>query len=157
MLHIFFNVLWIRDLGPVVTELYGPARAFVLFRSWAASAGSCCRTSMGGIPTLGASGSIFGLLGALIAYGRRHGSSMLSTQLWQWAIVLFVMGLVLPAVNNWAHVGGFAGGWLTAQVLSASHERRESSGVALLALALMGITAAGVALSFYNVTKLLGF
>ena len=31
VLHILFNVLWIRQLGPAVEELYGPARFFVVF------------------------------------------------------------------------------------------------------------------------------
>src|SRR5205823_13683274 len=31
LLHIFFNLMWIRNLGPAVTEVYGPARAFVVF------------------------------------------------------------------------------------------------------------------------------
>src|SRR6185436_7990036 len=31
LLHIFFNMMWVRDLGPAVTQYYGPARAFVIF------------------------------------------------------------------------------------------------------------------------------
>ncbi|HWN80668.1 MAG TPA: rhomboid family intramembrane serine protease, partial [Candidatus Udaeobacter sp.] len=31
LLHLAFNVLWIRDLGPMVEEIYGPGRAFLLF------------------------------------------------------------------------------------------------------------------------------
>src|SRR5688500_15413693 len=31
VLHIFFNVLWIRQLGPAVAELYGPARMIIIY------------------------------------------------------------------------------------------------------------------------------
>lgn len=151
LLHIFFNVLWIRNLGPSVTEVYGPARAFVLF-SVAGAAGFLVSNVVSGTPSIGASGSIFGLLAALIVYGRRRGSSMLTAQLWQWAIVMFAMGFFMSGVNNWAHAGGFAGGWAVARAMRLSDERRESVGVQVLALGLLVLTALGFVLSFVRVT-----
>ena len=153
LLHIFFNVMWIRNLGPAVTEVYGPARAFVIF-SLAGAAGFLVSNSLTGSPSIGASGSIFGLLAALIVYGRKRGGSMMTMQLWQWAAVMFAMGFFMSGVNNWAHAGGFAGGWVTAEAMRFS-EKRESRGVQLLALALLGLTAAGIVLSFIKVTGIL--
>ena len=154
LLHIFFNVMWIRNLGPVATEVYGPARAFVLFNV-AGAAGFLASNVITGVPTIGASGSVFGLLAALIVYGRRRGSSVMTTQLWQWAIILFIFGFLFSGVNNFAHAGGFAGGWVAAYAMPVSDDKRESSWVLLTALALIGITALGVVLSFVNVTGLL--
>ena len=40
VLHILFNVLWIRQLGPAVADLYGPGRMVILYtrrRAWSAS------------------------------------------------------------------------------------------------------------------------
>jgi len=108
-------------------------------------------------PSVGASGAIFGLLAALIVYGRRVGHAQLSSQVWQWALIMFVMGFIMPSVNNWAHAGGFAGGWLTAQAMRVSSERRESNAVMILAFALLIATIAGVVLSFVNVTRILMF
>jgi rhomboid protease GluP len=153
LLHIFFNVMWIRNLGPAVEDAYGPARGFVIF-SIAGAVGFLVSDLVSVSPTVGASGSIFGLLAALIVYGRRHHISMLTNQLWQWAALMFVIGFVMPSVNNWAHAGGFAGGWITAQLM-ASSEKRESLPVLILALALLVLTAAGFVLSFVNVTRLL--
>jgi rhomboid protease GluP len=154
LLHIFFNMMWTRDLGPVATEVYGPARAFVIFML-AGATGFLASNVMSGVSTIGASGSIFGLLAALIVYGRRHGASMMSMQLWQWAIVLFLMGFVLPSVNNWAHGGGFVGGWIAASLMRTGSERRESVSMWILALLLIAVTAAGFVLSFVKVTSLL--
>jgi rhomboid protease GluP len=151
LLHIFFNVMWIRQLGPVVTEYYGPARAFVIW-SVAGAAGFLISNLASGSPSIGASGSIFGLLAALIVYGRRRGSSMLTAQLWQWAILMFAMGFFMSGVNNWAHAGGFGGGWVTAEAMRFSDEKRESPRVQVLALALLALTAAGVVMSFVKVT-----
>ncbi len=154
LLHIFFNVMWIRNLGPAVTEIYGPARAFVVF-SIAGAVGFLLSNIATGALSIGASGSIFGLLAALIVYGRRHGGSMLTAQLWQWAIVLFAMGFLMPGVNNWAHAGGFAGGWVTAEAMRFGHEQRERLGVQLLALAMIAVTVLGFVLSFVKVTTIL--
>ena len=154
LLHIFFNVLWIRNLGPQVSDVYGPARSFVIF-SVSGAVGFLLSNIASGTPSIGASGSIFGLLAALIVYSRRNKISMLSAQLWQWAIILFAMGFFMSGVNNWAHAGGFAGGWVVAEAMRFSHEQRESVGVQVLALALLVATAAGFVLSFVRVTSIL--
>src|SRR5262249_17778751 len=66
VLHILFNLLWIRQLGPAVGELYGPARLVVIFT--VSGALGFVASNLLGVPfTIGASGAIFGLLGAMVA------------------------------------------------------------------------------------------
>ena len=153
LLHIFFNLMWVRNLGPAVADVYGPARGFVVF-SVAGAVGFLVSNVASGAPSIGASGSIFGLLAALIVYGRRHGSSVMMSQLWQWAIVMFAMGFLMSGVNNWAHAGGFLGGWASAQALGSLDDRRESPAVQITALLLLLGTAAGFVLSFVKVTTI---
>src|SRR5204862_7933423 len=57
LLHIFFNVMWIRNLGPSVTETYGPARAFVIF-SIAGAVGFVLSNYVSSTPSIDASDSI---------------------------------------------------------------------------------------------------
>ena len=154
LLHIVFNVMWIRNLGPAVAEVYGPGRAFLLFNI-AGAGGFLASNLMSGAPTIGASGSIFGLLAALIVYGRRRGSSVMTQQLWQWAIILGVFGFVMPGINNWAHGGGFAAGWVAAQLMDLDDDRQDTSWVLLSSLGLMVLTLVGVGLSFVRVTGIL--
>ena len=154
LLHIVFNVMWIRNLGPAVTEVYGPGRAFLLF-NLAGAGGFLASNLASGAPTIGASGSIFGLLAALIVYGRRRGSSTMTQQLWQYAIILGVLGFVMPGINNWAHGGGFAAGWIAAQLMNLDDDRQDSSWVMLTSLALIVLTMVGVGLSFVRVTSIL--
>ena len=154
LLHIFFNMMWIRNLGPPAAEAFGPARTFVLFNV-AGATGFLVSNVMSGGPTIGASGAIFGLLAALIVYGRKRGGSLMTRQLWQWAIILGFFGFLMPGINNWAHGGGFAGGWIAAHLMGFIDERREGSGLLIASLALIAVTAVGVALSFVNVTRIL--
>ena len=99
LLHIFFNMMWVRNLAPAATDVYGPARTFVLFNISGVT-GFYLSNVMTGAPTIGASAGIFGLLAALIVYGQKRGSSMMSAQLWQWALILGLLGFIMPGVNN---------------------------------------------------------
>jgi membrane associated rhomboid family serine protease len=120
LLHILFNVLWIRQLAPAVAELYGAGRMVIIYTVASAVGFTFSSLSVfvpvlshllgGGGFTVGASAAIFGLLGAMVHYGRR-GSSSIGQQAWMWAAILFVFGYVMKGVDNWAHLGGFVGGW----------------------------------------------
>jgi len=65
------------------------------------------------------------------------------------------MGFVMSGVNNWAHLGGFAGGWGSAALMRFEDEKRETPLVQLLAVALLALTAFAVVMSFVRVTGLL--
>ena len=153
VLHILFNVLWIRQLGPAVEELYGPARFFVIF-TVSGVAGFVVSNFVGVPLTVGASGSIFGLLGAMVAFGRRRGGvfgAMVLRQYGQWALLLFVLGFFMGGVvNNFAHAGGFAGGLGTGLVLSLAERRAETSLDHLLASGLIIVTVAAFVLALYT-------
>ena len=152
LLHILFNVLWIRQLGPAVEEIYGPARLVVIF-TVSGVAGFVVSNSLGVPFTIGASGSIFGLLGAIVAYGRKRGGvfgRMVLQQYGQWALILFIMGFFMAGVNNWAHAGGFAGGFLSGLGLSLAEHRDETALDKLLAAVAILVTLAGFALALWT-------
>ena len=152
LLHILFNVLWIRQLGPAVEDLYGRARLIVIF-TVAGVAGFAVSNVVSGYPTVGASGSIFGLLGAMVAYGRKRGGTfgaMVLRQYGQWALILFVFGLLMPGVNNWAHGGGFLGGLLAGLALSFEDMRKESGLDRLLAAACVMVTVVAFVLALWT-------
>ena len=54
----------------------------------------------------------------------------------QWALVLFVFGFLMQGVNNFAHAGGFVGGFAAGLVLALAERRAETAFDQLLALAL---------------------
>jgi rhomboid protease GluP len=119
ILHIFMNMMWVRNLGPATADLYGGPRMVIIYT--AGSAGGFLLSSLLGlyaIPkfgapyTVGASAPIFGLLGALMYYGRRSGSSLVHAEAKGYAVAFFVFGLIFPGVDNAAHLGGFIGGYL---------------------------------------------
>ena len=146
LIHILFNMLWVRQLGPATARLYGPGRMVLIYVAGGV-AGFMLSSTIGaflpGLPgflrgarlTIGASASIFGLLGALVYYGRR-GASGVGQQAWTWALVLFLFGFLMPGIDNFAHLGGFGGGYLAAAWLNPlKPESQEHLVGALVALA----------------------
>jgi rhomboid protease GluP len=125
-LHIFFNLMWVRQLGPVIADMYGGARMVIIY-TIASVCGFLLSSFLGayasipflsgGYYTLGASAPIFGLLGALLHYGHRGGSSLVRSQAISWALPMFLFGFVMPGIDNAAHLGGFAGGYLASKWL----------------------------------------
>jgi rhomboid protease GluP len=155
LLHIVFNMMWVRDIGPSTADVVGPGRTIIIY----VISGVCgfVLSSVAGaflppLPllrgaqlTVGASASIFGLLGALVHYGRKSGSSLIHGQAKQWALILFVYGLIMPNVDNFAHAGGFIGGYVTSAFFNPlTKERGDHLLIAGLCLLL---TFAAIAMS----------
>ncbi len=152
LLHILFNVLWIRQLGAAVEELYGPARLVIVF-TVAGVAGFVASNVAGVSFTIGASGSIFGLLGAMVAFGRRRGGwfgTMILRQYGQWAVIMFILGFFMTGVNNIAHAGGFVGGFAAGWGLSMAERRVEATLDHLLAGAMTVSTVVAFALALWT-------
>jgi rhomboid protease GluP len=151
LLHIVFNMIGVRQLAPATAELYGAGRMIIIYT--VAGIGGFALSSFAGafIPdllflrggrfTVGASASIFGLLGAIVYYGRRSGSRHVSSQAWSYTLSMGVFGLLMPGIDNWAHGGGFAAGYVTALVLDPlSPERIDHVAIAVLCLLLSVIS-----------------
>jgi membrane associated rhomboid family serine protease len=117
-LHIFFNVLMLWWLGRPLEALLGRNRFTAIFfiSILTGSAGALLLTDPFQA-TIGASGAVFGILGAGIVLEREHinvfGGSALVI-----AVFNLALGFVLTNVSIGGHVGGLVGGALTVLVLS---------------------------------------
>jgi len=110
LLHLAMNLAALIFVGPIVEEIYGRARYIVIYvlSGFAASAGSLLFR----IDGAGASGAIFGLIGAVAAFGWMRGGTYgaaLMRQMLGWAIYGLVFGFLVGA-NNVAHLCGLGAG-----------------------------------------------
>lgn len=157
VLHILFNMMALRSLGPPTAEMYGPARMVIIYIL--SSAGGFLLSSVagayfpdlfilrGGRFTVGASASISGLLGAMLYYGHRSGSTMARSWATQNAIMLIAIGFLMPAIDNYAHLGGFGTGYIVGRALDPLKPERGDHialGIALLAASLISVAASVV-------------
>jgi membrane associated rhomboid family serine protease len=155
LIHIGSNsyALWV--VGPQVERLYGSVRFVLIYLLCGIGgvAGSFIGSSLLGrdpnVPSVGASGAIFGLFGVLLVFGYKYrhelpqafrravGSSVLPVI----AINLFI-GFSIPVIDNGAHIGGLVCGALLALLIpyiAPGKERTSRVGVLILALSLMTV------------------
>jgi rhomboid protease GluP len=154
LIHIALNMMSVRNVAPIVAEFYGASRMIIIYVlsgvvGFAASTfiGSHIhiRFLAGGTFTVGASASIAGLIGAVFYYGHRTGSSGIAEQAKLWIMMFLVMGAVFQGIDNWAHIGGLAGGYACSRFLDPLHPERLDH--FLIALALLFISAIAVVVS----------
>jgi rhomboid protease GluP len=154
VLHILFNMIWVRDLAPATARLYGPGRAVIIYTLSAVTgflASSLAGAFLPFLPrflggagfTVGASAPIFGLIGALLHYGRRGGSSYIGQQAKSLAVTMLLFGFIIPGVDNWAHLGGLAGGWLAAKRLDPLKPERADHVLVALACLVLSLLSIG--------------
>src|SRR5262249_23543630 len=152
LLHLAFNLISLRVLWPPVEEHYGAARTMVIFTAGGV-VGFLASNFVGYPLTLGASGAIFGLLGAMVAYGHKRGGTFGAMMLRQWgllALLLFAYGFWVDTVNNVAHAGGFIGGAAAGLLMAFAEHKAETGLDQLLASACMGLTLLGFALALWT-------
>jgi rhomboid protease GluP len=129
LLHVAMNMYWVWQMGPVMTDMLGPARTVIIYTVGGITGfvlSSFAGAYLPAIPflhgagfTVGASAPVFGLIGALYHYGRT--SSSIAKQQAQYIIIQAVLfGVIMgnSGIDNYAHLGGFAGGYLTSAFLN---------------------------------------
>jgi rhomboid protease GluP len=158
LIHILFNMMWIRSLAPATADTYGIGRTVIIYlvssitgfflSSWMGTFQFLPWPLRGAQLTIGASAPIFGLLGALVYSGRRGIGGELGRQALQFAVILGAFGLFMPGIDNWAHLGGFAGGYFMSQWLDPLQPERTDHQIA--ALVCMGLTLLSVVVSILH-------
>lgn len=152
LVHIAFNMMWLRSLAPTAVQEFGPGRAVVI--TVLSGAGCFLLSNLwSGAPTIGASGAVFGLMGALLAFGRRRGGAFgaaIRREMLIWGGFMFLLGVAMPGVNNAGHVGGFLTGLALGFLLPYKDRKREGRGAQLGALVLLLATLGGFVASIVS-------
>jgi len=159
LIHIVMNMMSIRNVAPIVAEFYGASRMTIIYVVSGVAGfilstlGSAYLTGIpilgylmgGGGFTVGASASITGLIGAVYFYGHRTGSGAITEQARFWVLSFLVMGFLIHGIDNWAHVGGLAGGFFCAKFLDPLYPERLDH--FLIAIGLLALTAIAIVVS----------
>jgi rhomboid protease GluP len=126
LIHLVFNLMALYIFGGVLEMLQGRWRLGVLL-VWSVACGSLARLNWGPmILSAGASGGIFGLIGALLAVVIRHRKSFppaLAKSYRKWLVTVLLYNAVFlidPRIDSVAHAGGFLGGLAMGLVLCRS-------------------------------------
>jgi len=147
--HVALNMFAVFILGPTLEGIVGRSRFLAVYLvSGLASSAMVMWLSFEYGSTVGASGAIFGLLGALLVTARK---ARLNSQ---WLVQNLVLGVVITVVGwrmiSWqGHLGGLLGGIAAAAIIAYAPKSNRSvvqwAGLGILAVALIAISLARAA------------
>ncbi|MFR1200441.1 MAG: rhomboid family intramembrane serine protease [Clostridium sp.] len=124
LIHIFFNMYALKILGPEIEYVYGKVKYLVIYLLSAIAASIFSYIFGPQSVSVGASGAIFGLFGAMLIFGIKHRKQMGKAYMMNILQVIFVnviIGISSSNIDNAAHFGGLIVGALIALLLG---ERR---------------------------------
>jgi membrane associated rhomboid family serine protease len=152
IIHIGFNMFALYLIGTPVEQYLGPVRYLGLYlvSGLAGSAGALLQAPT--VPTLGASGAIFGILGAMLILewqvtGRLAGNAM------SWIVINFLLLFAIPNISWGGHLGGLIGGILVTLAYAHWRDGRAQYGQIGIpgVLGLIAVAAASIAVAYFRV------
>jgi membrane associated rhomboid family serine protease len=163
LLHLAFNMYALYLFGNLIEQALGTVRFALIYVlcGLLASITSFAFSDPSAV-AVGASGAIFGLLGAWVAYNfRRRGSALAAANLQTALLIVGInvfLGFSIQGIDNFAHLGGLASGIVAGWLAEGIGPRNVRPYVQVAGFALLVV--AGVAVTAWRVTdirSLLGF
>lgn len=118
--HLLFNCYALYVIGSQVENFLGRFKFLIIYLA-AGISGALFSTIFGGnYASIGASGAIFGLMGALVYFGyhyRVYLGNVVKSQIIPLIVINLVLGFCVSGIDNFAHIGGLIGGTLTSIAL----------------------------------------
>lgn len=118
--HLFFNCYALYVLGSQIENFLGRIKYIIIYLFSGLIGALFSMTFSGPVGSIGASGAIFGLMGALLYFGyhyRVYLGSVIKSQIIPLIIVNLAIGFVFAGIDNFAHIGGLIGGTMITMAL----------------------------------------
>jgi membrane associated rhomboid family serine protease len=138
ILHVGFNMYILWFLGNLLEPSLGPVRFAGLYLASLLSGSFAVVLLQPNALTVGASGAIFGLMGAAFMMQRARGIDPMQSGIGPIILLNLALGFVIPNVSVAGHVGGLVGGALTGFLMDQAQNARRGIALPLAACALVG-------------------
>jgi membrane associated rhomboid family serine protease len=154
LLHIFINMISLWFVGNALEPAIGRVNFLAVYfvSLLAGSFGALWFQPQ--IPTVGASGAIFGIFGALIVVARARGIPIWQSGLGFVLVFNLIFSLSVRGISVGDHIGGLIGGLITGFLIVEVAERRQLAWVALAGCAVVGVVSVVGALAVAGGTGL---
>lgn len=143
--HIFFNMMALYSIGPLIEKYYGKAKYLVIYLG-SGIIGSLFSAVLSNSPSIGASGAIFGLFGSLLYFGYKYRATLdgfLRSSIVPIIIANLLIGFIIPNIDIYAHIGGLLSGFLfsyTVGVANKENIKDKINGLILLFILVISLT-----------------
>jgi len=146
LIHIGFNMYLLYILGGMLEPTLGKLRfGAIYFTSLLTGALGAILLTDPTRGTVGASGAVFGLMGAGVVVLRARGIDPMQSGLLPTILINLAISVLVPGISIGGHIGGLAGGLLTGWIVTQASKRRLSPAIAVAACAAIAVVAIGVA------------
>ena len=126
LLHLFFNMYALYIIGPQVENFFGKTKYLIIYLLSGISGSLLSVAFNVNTVSVGASGAIFGLFGALLYFGynyRGYLGNVIKSQILPVVIINLIFGFISTGVDVAGHIGGLIGGIIVSSVLGSSDEK----------------------------------
>jgi membrane associated rhomboid family serine protease len=149
LIHIGFNMLLLWRLGELLESALGRVRFVALYTAALLSGSLGVLLLQPNSTAGGASGAVFGLMGAAFLLLRRRGADPLAGNLGPLILINLLLSF-RPGVSFGAHLGGLAGGILVGVILDATEGRRDQRWLGTAATVAVAVVAGGASILVAN-------
>lgn len=149
-LHLLMNMVALYYLGTMVERIFGSLR-FLYIYFLAGIAGGLTSFAFNISIAAGASGAIFGLLGALLFFGTVYRELFKQTMGKNLILILLiniVFGFIVPQIDMGAHLGGLIGGYIASAIVFVPQQKRMFFQISALVVYFIGI----ILLGYYGIS-----
>lgn len=132
LIHLLFNMYALFILGSQLESFVGKVKYIIIYLFSAITGSLLSMLFLKNGVSIGASGAIFGLMGALLYFGlhyRVYLGSVVKTNILPIIVLNLSLGFMLKGVDNWAHIGGLIGGLLMNMALGVKYKSKTSERV----------------------------
>lgn len=143
ILHLFLNMYALYVIGTQLESFYGSVKYLIIYLFSGLIGSLLSMSFLGDSWSVGASGAIFGLFGALLYFGyhyRVYLGSTLRTQIIPVILLNLIIGFSISGIDQFAHIGGLIGGGIISMAVGLKYKTAKSeqiNGIIISVLALI--------------------
>ncbi|MBR1936602.1 MAG: rhomboid family intramembrane serine protease [Bacilli bacterium] len=131
LMHLFCNCYALYVLGPQIESFFGKVKYLIIYLFSGIMGSLFSMTFLGNDSvSIGASGAIFGLMGALLYFGyhyRVYLGNVVKTQIIPLILINLALGFVLhDTIDNFSHIGGLIGGFMITRSIGIKDKTSKS-------------------------------
>jgi membrane associated rhomboid family serine protease len=147
LLHILFNMVFLFFVGPALEQAIGRVNFLAIYLASLLAGSFGALVFSPEIPTVGASGALFGLLGALVVVAHYRGISIWQSGLGPTLLINVVFSLTVAGISIGGHLGGFVGGLICGVMYMELVDRRRRQPAFLIGCAIVAAASVVAAIA----------
>jgi len=139
--HVFINMLSLYFVGSALEPAIGRLNFIAIYMTSLIAGSFGALLLQPNVHTVGASGAIFGVFGALIVLARKRGIPIWQSGLGPVLLINLLFSAFFPGISIGGHLGGLVGGLISGAIVMELGERRRLRAVALAACTVLAVAS----------------